>query len=88
MVTGGEEEKVVAIARNNVHEGAKKSHKHSYNSFSGDAITIGKEPGKILLMGVRNKYCLSVLKENTQYNNLPNTTALKTGLHHRKRYYC
>ena len=69
MVAAGKEEKALAIARNDLHEGvpsitvvvdggwAKRSHKHSYNSLSGVTIIIGKETGKILFMGVRNKYC-------------------------------
>ena len=33
------------------------AHRHSYNSKSGVAIIIGKATGKILHVGVRNKYC-------------------------------
>lgn len=36
---------------------SKRSHKHSYNAKSGVAIIIGKATGKILHMGVRNKFC-------------------------------
>ena len=36
---------------------SKRSHKYSYNAKSGMAITIGKETGKLLHVGVRNKYC-------------------------------
>ena len=36
---------------------SKRSHKHSYNAKSGTAIIIGKETGKLLYIGVRNKYC-------------------------------
>ena len=36
---------------------SKRSHKHSYNAKSGVAIIIGKEKGKLLFIGVRNKYC-------------------------------
>ena len=36
---------------------SKRSHKHSYNAKSGVAIIIGKETGKLLHIGVCNKYC-------------------------------
>ncbi len=63
------EEKKLAIERGSFFEGvpaitvivdggwSKRSHKHSYNAKSGVAIIIGKETGKILYIGVRNKYC-------------------------------
>ena len=36
---------------------SKRSHKHSYNAKSGVGIIIGQITGKILHIGVRNKYC-------------------------------
>jgi len=36
---------------------SKRAHRHSYNAKSGVAVIIGKATGKILHMGVRNKYC-------------------------------
>ena len=36
---------------------SKRSHKHSYNAKSGVGIIIGRETGKLLNLGVRNKYC-------------------------------
>ena len=36
----------------------------SYNAKSGVGIIIDKETGKILYMGVRNKYCADCCKEN------------------------
>ena len=36
---------------------SKRSHRHSYNANSGVAIIIGKETGKLLFIGVRNKFC-------------------------------
>ena len=63
------EEKKIAIEKGSLHEGvpaitvivdggwSKRSHKHSYNAKSGVAIIIGKETGKLLYVGVRNKYC-------------------------------
>lgn len=59
----------LAIERNDFHEAvpaitvtvdggwSKRSHKHSYNAKSGVAIIIGQQTGKILFMGVRNKFC-------------------------------
>ena len=35
----------------------KRSHKHSYNAKSGVAIIIGKATGKLLYIGIRDKYC-------------------------------
>ena len=64
MNEAGKEEK-----RGNYHQGvpaitvyvdrgwSKHSHKHSYNANSGVAIIIGKATGKLLHLGVRNKYC-------------------------------
>ena len=46
---------------------SKRSHKHSYNAKSGVAIIIGKETGRLLFIGVRNKYCHACalgMKEN------------------------
>jgi len=69
MKAAGEEEKAIALAKNRMHDGipaitvivdggwSKRAHKHSYNAKSGVGIIIGKETGKILFMGVRNKYC-------------------------------
>ena len=83
MVAAGKEEKALAIARNDLHEGvpsitvvvdggwAKRSHKHSYNSLSGVAIIIGKETGKILFMGVRNKYCSSCAQAENKNTEPP-----------------
>ena len=36
----------------------KHSHKHSYNAKSGVGIIIGQRTGKILHIGMRNKYVL------------------------------
>ena len=69
MTSAGKEERDIAIANNSYHQGipavtvivdggwSKRTHKHSYNSKSGVAIIIGKATGKILYMGVRNKFC-------------------------------
>ena len=69
MVEAGKEEKRLAEERGDYHEGVpaitvvvdggwcKRSHKHSYNAKSGVAVIFGKETGKLLHLGVRNKYC-------------------------------
>ena len=69
MAEAGQEEKKIAKENGRFHEGvpavtvivdggwSKHSHKHSYNAKSGVAIIIGKETGKLLFIGIRNKYC-------------------------------
>ena len=69
MREAAEEEKKLAVERGSFHDGVpaitvivdggwcKRTHKHSYNAKSGVGIIIGKETGKLLYMGVRNKYC-------------------------------
>jgi len=42
---------------------SKRSHKHSYNAKSGVAVIIGQQTGKLLHIGVRNKYCSSCARE-------------------------
>ena len=69
MLEAGREEKRLAEERGSFHEGvpaitvimdggwSKRSHKHSYNANSGVGIIVGKETGKLLHVGVRNKFC-------------------------------
>ena len=69
MAAAGREEKRLAEENGSYHEGvpaitvivdggwSKRSHKHSYNAKSGVAIIIGKATGRLLYLGVRNKYC-------------------------------
>ena len=69
MKSAGEEERTLAISQNRYHQGVpaitvildgrwcKRTHRHSYNAKSGVGVIIGKETGKILLLGVRNKFC-------------------------------
>ena len=76
MKSAGESEKAIAISQNRYHQGilaitvildggwSKHSHKHSYNAKSSVGIVIGKETGKILYMGVRNKYCAVYTKKS------------------------
>ena len=64
-----ERERKIAIQKGQFHEGvpaitvivdggwSKRSHKHSYNAKSGVAIIIGKKTGKLLHIGVCNKFC-------------------------------
>lgn len=78
MLRAGQEEKRLAIERNSYHENvptitvildggwSKRSHKHSYNAKSGVAIIIGTETGKLLYLGVRNKYCQSCARKIPQ----------------------
>ena len=69
MAEAGREEKRLAEERGEYYQGmpaitvivdggwSKRSHKHSYNANSGVGIIIGKATGKLLYVGVRNKYC-------------------------------
>ena len=68
MAEAGQEEKKIAEENGRFHEEcllsrslfggwSKRSHKHSHNVKSGVAIIIGKETGKLLFIGIRNKYC-------------------------------
>ena len=71
MIEAGKEEKRLAEERGDYHNGvpaitvvvdggwSKHSHKHTYNAKSGVGIIIGKCTGKLLHIGVRNKYCTS-----------------------------
>ena len=82
MVEAGREEKQLAVARGDYHQGVpaitvvvdggwcKRSHKHSYNALSGVGIIVGKETGKILHIGVRNKYCAGcTLSKDSETNS-------------------
>ena len=82
MLEAGREEKRLAEERGSFHEGvpaitvivdggwSKRSHKHSYNANSGVAIIVGKATGKLLHIGVRNKFCtacsLNIAKDQHQ----------------------
>ena len=71
MAEAGREENRFAEERNDFHEGvptitvvvdggwSKCSHRHSYNAKSGVGIIIGQATGKLLHIGIRNKYCTS-----------------------------
>ena len=78
MKEAAEEEKQLAIERCSFHEDVpaitvivdggwcKRTHKHSYNAKSGVGIIIGLETGKLLYMGVRNKYCSTCMQANKE----------------------
>ncbi|XP_063240064.1 uncharacterized protein LOC134540920 [Bacillus rossius redtenbacheri] len=66
----GKEERALAIQEGDVDEDgipfttvivdggwAKRSYGHKYNSLSGVAVIIGQRTGKLLFLGVKNKYC-------------------------------
>jgi hypothetical protein len=69
MIKAGKQEKMLAEQRKDFHQGvpaitvivdggwSKRSHKHSYNAKSGVAVLFGQVTGKLLHIGVRNKYC-------------------------------
>ena len=82
MKEAAEEEKRIAIEKGSFHEGVpsisvvvdggwcKHTHRHSYNAKSGVAIIIGLKTGKLLHIGVRNKYCsVCAIAENDCYKN-------------------
>ena len=68
MAEAGREEKQLAEEKGDYHNGvpaitvivdggwSKRSHKHSYNAYSGVAIIIAKETRKLLYIGV-HKFC-------------------------------
>ena len=82
MKEAAEEGKNNAIERWSFHVGvpgiavivdggwSKRSHKHSYNAKSGAAIIIGAHIGKLLHIGIRNKYC-SVCAQTNKCNEEP-----------------
>ena len=65
----GKEEKQFAVKQSSYHQGipaitvivdggwSKRTHKHSYNALSGVGVIFGKHTGKLLYIGVRNKFC-------------------------------
>ena len=69
MKVANQEERAIAISKGRYHQGvpaitvivdggwSKRCHRHSYNAKSGVEIIIGKDTGKNLFMGVRNKHC-------------------------------
>lgn len=78
MLEAGKEEKQLAEENGDFHHGvpaitvivdggwSKRSHKHLYNAKSGVGIIIGQKTGKILHIGVRNKYCSACAQGSTE----------------------
>ena len=77
MMEAGEQEREMAIARNDFHQGvpaitviadggwSKRCHKHSYNAKSGVAVIFGQQTKKLLFLSVRNKFCsICTIAEN------------------------
>lgn len=53
---------------------SKCSHRHSYNAKSGIGIIVGQATGKLLYIGVKNKYCTACTQgvppdQHTCYKN-------------------
>ena len=89
MKAAGEEEKNMAIANNNFHQNvpaitvivdggwSKRTNKHNYNAKSGVGIIIGKATGKILFMGIRNKFCSICTRANNTTSPIPEHQCFK-----------
>lgn len=73
MIAAGKEE--AELAKNNgelvkdgipeiavIADGAKRSYKTKYEAKSGEACNIGYKTGKLLFLGIRNKFCSMCLK--------------------------
>ena len=78
MRAAAEEEKRLAEESESFHDGVpaitvivdggwcKRTHKHSYNTKSGVGVVIGLRTGKLLHMGVCNKYCSTCAQADKQ----------------------
>ena len=81
MQEAGKKKKRLAEERGDFNEGvpaitviedggwSKCSHCHSYNAKSGVGIIIGQATGKLLYIGVRNKYCTACTQGITKKNH-------------------
>ena len=83
MKAAGKTERELAIQRGNFHQGvpaitvivdagwSKRTHKHTYNALSGVGVIFGQQTGKLLYLGIRNKFCASCKKgtEHTCFKN-------------------
>lgn len=58
---------------------SKRTHKHTYNALSAVGVIFGQETGKLLYLGVRNKYCSvckkDPTKEHTCFKNWTGTSS-------------
>ena len=89
MQAAGEEERNMAIANNSFHQNvpaiavildggwSKRTHRHNYNAKSGVGIIIGKITGKILFMGIRNKFCSICTRANNAGSTIPDHQCFK-----------
>ena len=96
MLEAGREEKRPAEERGDFHHGvpaitvvvdggwSKRSHKHSYNAKSGVAVIVGQETGKLLHIGVRNKYCSACAQEFPKTNIAVTRTGMRLLLRWRR----
>lgn len=82
MIEAGKEEFQIAVENGNVDEhgtpllsviadGAwcKRSYRTNYNANSGAACIVGEKTGKILFLGIRNKYCFMCSQQNSNANS-------------------
>ena len=79
----GKAERELAIHQGSFHHGvlaitvivdagwSKRTHKHTYNALSGVGVIFGQQTGKLLYVGVRNKFCAACAtgKEHTCFKN-------------------
>ena len=84
----GKMEQELAIQRGIFHQGvpaitvivdagwSKRTHKHTYNALSGVGVIFGQQTGKLLYLGVCNKFCASC-KRGTEHSH----TCFKNGFH-------
>ena len=76
MSAAGREERELAIQQNHLDNDkvpiitvvvdagwSKRTHKHTYNALSGVGVIFGLQTGKLLYIGVRNKYCATCQKD-------------------------
>ena len=97
MKAAGKEEKQFAIEQGSYHQGitaitvvinggwSKHTHKHSYNALSGVGVIIGKYTGKLLYVGVRNKFCAACV-HNKKHKRKLTTSASIIGMVHQHQW--
>ncbi|CAG4975823.1 unnamed protein product [Colias eurytheme] len=84
MDQAAEEEKNMAIAEGRVSKNgtpiidviadgvyAKRSYKKNYSALSGAAAIVGRKKGKLLYLGVRNKYCYHCDRAEKKKSTMP-----------------
>ena len=64
MCVAGKMKRQLAIQQgscssNNSYGRCKRTHKHTYNALSGVSVIFGQQIGKLLYLGVCNKFCAS-----------------------------